>query len=257
MAADSRRKRPKFQRTRYFADLGDGSIPEARVAHSSAPASLSKRICFICFGEGHDSVGCPNSAIACSVCGSNGHVGDDCPVYLMELSLRGSLRAYIQQQCEQEQRPADKGRFPAQDPQCSQSIDQSNDGISIKSIKKSNKAAKRLALSSIQCVVCGELGHANCREPPASQGALYCPSCSNTGHRVTDCPRRTACRQQGISGDIWAEAAAAWATRKDERGISRARGAESLKPKPRWQKHRAAFIAKAAAADPWHPSHLR
>nr|AET50512.1 hypothetical protein [Eimeria tenella] len=202
-------------------------------------------VCFSCFEEGHESTSCPLSGVLCLCCGGKGHDTEDCPIYFVDLSIRGCLTAHIQERTEQAKRRLipDKGRFPAE------SLETSS--ISTKSGSKSgsNKSAKRRSLYAVQCIVCGNMGHANCRASPLQHGVSHCPRCCHPGHTAAECVRYPLTLQLGCSKD----AVDSMTSPRDM--IEKKEQSQRLQ-KMKWQKHRESSAARAFAKDPWHPCHL-
>lgn len=273
MAAELRKWRA--QQSRYFADPDAVPPPDVRAAIAEASTVRNNRLsCYNCFGEGHVAASCPHSGVFCSSCGDRGHKPDDCPIYFMELSIRGSLAAFLQQRREEIARAlvkgADKGRFPALDPgSCVQRSDKANDNSNSNRSDKSNlrKSKSGTDYSAIQCVVCGKLGHANCGAPPLNHWTPYCPRCAHVGHTAAGCTGGAgffgSCRpsllEQMEAADPWKYASQrGWGRANNNKcGKKPSFGSQLRKPKSTWQKHRKASTAKAMAADPWHPGHLR
>lgn len=265
MTAELRKWRT--QQSRYFADPDAVSPPDVRAAIAEAVAPGTHRLaCYTCFREGHVDASCPQSGVSCSSCGDRGHIADDCPIYFMELSIRGSLAAFLQQRSEEiamtRAKGADKGRFPALDPMsCVQRSDKANDNRNSSCNDRSNlrKCKSSTDFSAIQCVVCGKLGHANCGAPPLNHWTPYCPRCAHMGHTAAGCTggggpfgfSRPSLLEQTEAADPWKFASQrGWGKAKGDNKASF--GSQLHKPKSTWQKH-----AKAMAADPWHPGHLR
>ncbi|KAL8452388.1 hypothetical protein Emed_001393 [Eimeria media] len=261
----------RAQQSRYFADPDAPPPPEvlAAIAVDVAPRRSRVTVCYNCFREGHEAYACSSAGVPCTSCGGSGHLAEECPMYLMELSIRGSLTAYVEQRREQfAQVAADKGKYPAlHSDRDIQGGERHSDFVS-NSRKGKTKAKHNGTFSAIQCVICGKSGHANCGPPPSTSGAAYCPRCAQVGHTGAQCresfgffgSKRPSLLEQMTASDPWKQAA--------QRG--RAQGATGVhkqqpfsgrpqhqKFKPSWKKHRKASISKAAAADPWHPSHLR
>lgn len=262
----------RAQQSRYFADPDAVPPPEVRAAIAEVVAPRSQRLaCYICFGEGHVAASCPQSGVFCSSCGDRGHKADECPIYFMELSIRGSLAAFLQQRREEMaatlSKGADKGRFPALYPMsCVQRSKKANDNIDSSLNDKSNlrKSKSRTDFSAIRCVVCGKLGHANCGAPPLNHWTPYCPRCAHMGHTAGGCTGgggpfgfgRPSLLEQMEAADPWkCVSQRGWGKTKGDNKTSF--GSQFRKPKSTWQKHRKTSIAKAMAADPWHPGHLR
>ncbi|KAL8434313.1 hypothetical protein ACSSS7_003257 [Eimeria intestinalis] len=258
----------RAQQSRYFADPDASSPPDVLAAIAVNVASKRSRLtlCYNCFGVGHEANACPSAGVPCVSCGGSSHLADECPMYLMDLSIRGSLSAYVKQRREQAaQAGADKGKFPAM--HSDQEIRSRDVGNSYKGETNVKHHEDSPTFAAIQCVVCGKLGHANCGPPPPNSGAAYCPRCAQIGHTGAQCRggfgfaafSRPSLLEQMAADDPWKHAA--------QRG--RAHGATGVKKQPfsgppqhqnsrgSWKKHRRASVAKAAAADPWHPSHLR
>lgn len=268
MAAELRKWRT--QQSRYFADPDAAPPPEVRTALAEAASARRTRLtCFFCFGEGHESSSCPQSAVPCTSCGGRGHKADGCPIYFMELSIRGSLTTYVQQRKEQMEsalaKAADKGRFPALDTSSSQDS-RANRGNKNNSRPSAGDNMESLNFSAIQCIICGKMGHANCGPPPVSHRVVYCPRCAQVGHAAAGCTRvsstgafnRPSLLEQVIAADPWKHASRmSWDSCRRGKDNTQPLGHQLHKPKARWQKHRKTSVAKAAAADPWHPSHLR
>lgn len=268
MATELRKWRT--QQSRYFADPDAVPPPEVRAAVAEAASARRNRIiCFFCFGEGHESSSCSQAAVPCTSCGGRGHKGDECPMYFMELSIRGSLTTYIQQRSGQVEsalaKTADKGRFPALDWSAGQN-NKGSSGNKNNSKSTSNSNTKSPNFSAIQCIVCGKLGHANCGVPPLTHRVAYCPRCAQLGHTAAGCRdnsgtgglNRLSRLEQIAASDPWKRATrTAWSSCRGGEDNKPSQGQQLHKPKTKWQKHRKASVAKAAAADPWHPSHLR
>ncbi|KAL8455679.1 hypothetical protein Emag_000501 [Eimeria magna] len=263
----------RAQQSRYFADPDALPPPEvlAAIAADVAPKRSRLTVCYNCFREGHEANACPSAGVPCSSCGGSGHMADECPMYLMDLSIRGSLTAYVEQRRVQSAQAAkDKGKFPAM--HCDRDIpsrDRPSDflGSSCKGKTNAKHNENSPTFCAIQCVICGKPGHANCGPPPPSSGAAYCPRCAQIGHTGAQCRgsfgfsgfKRPSLLEQMAANDPWKHAA--------QRG--RAQGATGVNTQPvsgrpqhqksrcLWKKHRKSSVAKAAAADPWHPSHLR
>lgn len=246
MVGDAPSGRTRPYHSRYFAESQEGR--EARSPR--LPPYRKPLVCSSCFGEDHEYSRCLFAGISCNGCGGEGHDAAGCPLYFMELSIRGHLLSHIHQRSQQDEprrkKAQDKGRVLSQDSENSNSA--SSGGSESKSAI--NKRARRLTFSAVQCIVCGNMGHANCSSPPLQGGVCHCPRCSHPGHTAAECPRFSCGRQQGISSDAF-----------DRKSSGLNLGAYKVKsPKyqrTKWQKQRRAAMARAAATDPWHPLHLQ
>ena len=250
MAGDEPVGRARSHHNRYFSEVAQTHSREVWEGKASPlPLYMKQPTCRRCFGEGHQSSKCPYAGIYCNSCGGEGHDTDDCPLYFMELSIRGHLTAHIQkrsQQAEQEPKKLhNKGRFPSQNPEGLKSSSGSTGSEST----STDKSARRLTFSAVQCIVCGCMGHANCISPTVQQGVCHCPSCSLPGHTPAECPRYNRDQQQLTSDNTYNRKLPSWGM-----GTNRIKSSNPYKTK--WHRQRETAVARAAAADPWHPLHL-
>ncbi|KAL8275096.1 hypothetical protein Esti_000975 [Eimeria stiedai] len=211
----------RAQQSRYFADPDASPPPEllAAIAVDVAPKRSRLIVCHNCFREGHEANACPSAGVPCSSCGGSGHMADECPMYLMDLSIRGSLKAYVEQRRGQAAPvAADKGRFPAKHSDGEiQSRGRPSDmlGSSCKGETNVKHNESSPTFSAVQCVICGKLGHANCGPPPPNSGAAYCPRCAQIGHMGAQCRgifdfsgfHRPPLLEQMAASDPWKHAA--------------------------------------------------
>ncbi|KAL8430782.1 hypothetical protein Efla_004018 [Eimeria flavescens] len=240
---------------------------------NSAKPLLRRSQCAASSKDGHEAIACPQKSNAeCSYCGHGGHHAEECPLYLMDLSIRGSLTAYVEERKQQAAvtaaKAADRGRFPAMHSDAELKVKgKVTDTLSSKNeALRSNEAPS--SFSAVECVVCGKLGHANCEAFPLSSGAIYCPRCAHVGHTAMQCRiwarngfgRPSLLEQlQADSSDFWKEASQSGRSTNAPSTSDLPAGRRKPKSKPEsiWRARRKATVAKAAAADPWHPSHLR